>query len=116
MARLAAVRRTPEDLVALDQALDARTTAWRAGDAATFIEVDVVFHQSVVAAAHNRILAELYADFSTALRSSLTDSIGTDLAPERWVDHGRLVEAIRAGDPDRAAHEAGAYLEAPAAE
>jgi DNA-binding FadR family transcriptional regulator len=112
-ARSAAVRRTDTDLVALDQALDARNSAWRAADPPAFVEADVVFHQTVVAAAHNRILAELYADFSTALRSSLADLVGSDFSPERYVDHGRLVEAIRAGDPDRAAQEAGAYLEAP---
>ena len=37
--------------------------------------------------------------------------IGPDLSPERYVDHARLVEAIRAGDPDRSAAEAGSYFE-----
>jgi len=110
-ARLASLRRTPPNLVALDGALATREAAWRSGDAAAFVEADVVLHQTVVAAAHNRILAELYADFSSAIRSTLADQVGPDLTPERYVDHGRLVEAIRAGDPDRAAAEAGAFLE-----
>ena len=33
--------------------------------------------------------------------------------PAAHIDHARLVDAIRAGDPDRAAHEAGKFLEAP---
>jgi DNA-binding FadR family transcriptional regulator len=110
-ARSAAARRTPEDLIALDAALGRRELAWQAGDVAAFVDADVVLHQTVVAAAHNRILAELYADFSAALRSSLTDHIGNELTADRYTDHGRLVEAIRAGDPVRAATEAGAYLE-----
>jgi DNA-binding FadR family transcriptional regulator len=112
-ARSAATRRTAEDLIALDGALTAREHAWESGDPTAFVEADVVLHQTVVAAAHNRILAELYADFSAALRSSLIDHVGPELTPDRYCDHGRLVEAIRAADPDRAAAEAAAYLEAP---
>ena len=112
-ARSAAGRRTAEDLTALDGALRRREAAWQSGQADAFVDADVLFHQTVVAAAHNRILAELYADFSAALRSSLTDQIGGRLTPDRYSDHGRLVEAIRAGDPARAAVEAGAYLEVP---
>jgi DNA-binding FadR family transcriptional regulator len=112
-ARVAAIRRTAEDLVALDSALADREAAWHGGDPAAFVEADVVLHQTVVAAAHNRILAELYADFSAALRSSLIDQVGSGLTPELYSDHGRLVEAIRAGQPDRAAAEAAAYLEVP---
>ena len=110
-ARLAAQRRTPEDLAALDGALAAREAAWSTGDAAAFVEADVVLHMTVVVAAHNQVLAELYHDFREALRESLAGRVGPDLSPERHVDHARLVEAIRAGDPDRAATEAGSYFE-----
>jgi DNA-binding FadR family transcriptional regulator len=115
-ARSAAARRTAADLSTLDAALARREAAWQEGEAATFVDADVAFHQAVVATAHNRILAELYDDFSAALHSSLTDQLGGQLDPERYSDHGRLVEAIRAGDPARAAVEAGAYLEIPASQ
>ncbi|MGK5737448.1 FadR/GntR family transcriptional regulator [Micromonospora sp. URMC 103] len=113
-ARLAALRRTPEDLVALDDALTAREAAWRGGRAEEFVEADVALHMTVVAAAHNRMLADLYASVGTALRSSLTQVMGEGMAPEQHIDHSRMVDAIRAGDPDRAAREAGAFLEPPA--
>ncbi|KXK62876.1 GntR family transcriptional regulator [Micromonospora rosaria] len=112
-ARLAARRRTPEDLAALDGALAAREAAWHGGRVAEFVEADAALHTAVVAAAHNGMLAELYASVGTALRSTIARTMGDELAPERYVDHGRLVDAIRAGDPARAAREAGAFLEPP---
>ncbi|MCX4387269.1 FCD domain-containing protein [Micromonospora peucetia] len=112
-ARLAALRRTTEDLAALDGALAAREAAWRGGRVDEFVETDAALHTAVVAAAHNGMLAELYASVGTALRSTVAQSMGDALEPERYVDHSRLVEAIRAGDPGRAAIEAGAFLEPP---
>ncbi|TDC34910.1 FadR family transcriptional regulator [Micromonospora sp. 15K316] len=110
-ARLAALRRTPADLLALDGALAAREAAWHGGRADEFVEADVALHTAVVAAAHNRMLAELYASVGTALRSSLVETMGEAMTAEQHIDHSRLVEAIRAGDPERAAHEAAAFLE-----
>jgi DNA-binding FadR family transcriptional regulator len=112
-ARSAARRRTDQDLAELDSALAARETAWADGKVEGFVAADVELHQRIVAAAHNRILAELYQDFSAALRASITTAIGDDLTPERYVDHSRLVEAIRNGDPEQAALEAAAFLEQP---
>lgn len=112
-ARLAALRRTPEDLAALDGALATREAAWRSGRVDEFVEADAALHSAVVAAAHNAMLAELYASVGAVLRSTVAQAMGDALEPERYVDHGRLVEAIRAGDPARAAIEAGAFLEAP---
>ncbi|MGC4862028.1 FadR/GntR family transcriptional regulator [Micromonospora sp. DT68] len=110
-ARLAALRRTPEDLAALDDALAEREAAWRGGRVDAFVEADAALHTVVVAAAHNAMLAELYASVGTALRSTVAQAMGDALTPERYVDHTRLVEAIRAGDPALAAIEAGAFLE-----
>ncbi|MET7875772.1 FCD domain-containing protein [Micromonospora profundi] len=110
-ARLAALRRTPEDLAALDDALAEREAAWRGGRVDAFVEADAALHTVVVAAAHNAMLAELYASVGTALRSTVAQAMGDALTPERYVDHTRLVEAIRAGDPASAAIEAGAFLE-----
>ncbi|MGN9811241.1 FadR/GntR family transcriptional regulator [Micromonospora sp. BQ11] len=112
-ARLAALRRTPEDLAALDAALADREAAWRGGRVDEFVEADAALHTAVVAAAHNGMLAELYASVGTALRSTVAQAMGGALEPERHVDHSRLVDAIRAGDPERAAIEAGAFLEPP---
>jgi DNA-binding FadR family transcriptional regulator len=110
-ARLAAARRTTKDLEVLDAGLAAREAAWHSGDVAAFVEADAVLHVAIVAAAHNGMLSELYASFGDALRASLTTSMGDELTQEVYVDHGELVRAIRAGDAQRAAKAAGAFLE-----
>lgn len=110
-ARLAAVRRTPDDLRALGEGLERREAAWRSGRVDEFVEADAALHALIVAAAHNAMLAQLYASVGSALRATLADTMGQELHPDRYVDHTRLVNAIRASDAERAAHEAGAFLE-----
>ncbi|MFB9234937.1 FadR/GntR family transcriptional regulator [Plantactinospora siamensis] len=112
-ARLAAIRRTEADLAALDGALAARAAAWRTGRADVFVEADAALHTAVVTAAHNAMFAELYASFGAALRASVAAAVGPDLRPDRYVDHDRLVAAIRAQDPTRAAEEAARFLNHP---
>ncbi|SNT44081.1 DNA-binding transcriptional regulator, FadR family [Asanoa hainanensis] len=115
-ARLAALRRTPEDLEKLDAALVARDAAWQTGDVDVFVEADADLHVAVVAAAHNPMLAELYASVGAAVRASVAVAVGPSMRAGTHIDHGRLVGAIRDRDADRAAHEAGKFLEAPARE
>jgi DNA-binding FadR family transcriptional regulator len=110
-ARLAALRRTPEDLAALDDAHATREAAWHDGRFADFVEADAALHTTVVAAAHNGTLAQLYASFGAALRASIADQMGGESGPARYVDHSRLLIAIRSRDPGAAAYEAGVFLE-----
>ncbi len=109
-ARLAAHRRTDDDLGRIDAALDHREQAWGSGDAQAFIEADVALHETIVAAAHNAVLAELYDDFSNPIRESLLGSVGSELTDARYVDHARLCAAIRDRDDDAAAREASEHL------
>ncbi|MCK7621895.1 FCD domain-containing protein [Streptomyces sp. RS10V-4] len=108
-ARLAAQRRTDADLRQLDALLERRETAWRSGAAEAFVAADATLHMAVVAASHNDVLAAVYADLGGVVRDFLRADVGTVLRPEAHMDHARLVEAIRAGDGDRAAAEAGAH-------
>ena len=100
-ARLAAARRTEADLVALRVALAARTAAT---SSVAFVDADLVFHHAVIAAAHNPVLADLFAHFATALRTALLD-LNADTALRRPADraaatdaHHDLAAAIAAGD------------------
>jgi DNA-binding FadR family transcriptional regulator len=104
-AALAAGRRTGRDLDLMETALARREEAWFGGDAEEFVQADAAFHQSVVAASHNDVLADLYADLGEVLRAHLRQDVGPVLSPDRYVGHERILAAIRDGDPAAAARE-----------
>src|SRR5688500_5724875 len=81
-ARLAAGRRTEEELVALRETLARRDAAGRAGDLDGFADADVDFHVLVADAAHNALLADLYRSMSDALRDSVRDQEQAALDPD----------------------------------
>ncbi len=108
-AGLAAGRRTAEDLGQIDRALAHREEAWRSGDAAAFVDADTEFHLVVVAASHNPVLLDLYADLIEVVRDFLRSDVGPELNEHAYVDHDRLVEAIRARSAQEAAAEAGTH-------
>lgn len=105
-ARLAATRRTDPDLKLLDTALARREDAWRSGDVEDFIQTDAAFHQAVLAAAHNEVISALYADLGEVLRTELRLTVGPVLEEQRYVSHDGILEAIRAGDGEKASMEA----------
>ncbi|MQY05384.1 FadR/GntR family transcriptional regulator [Actinomadura macrotermitis] len=100
-ARLAAARRTPADVAAIAAALAQRDAAWTARDHAAFVEADLAFHTAVVEATHNRVLTDLYRDFSAVLRAGI-GAAGT-LLNHADVPHEPIAAAIEAGDADAAA-------------
>jgi DNA-binding FadR family transcriptional regulator len=108
-AGFAARRRTEDDLRRLDALLEQRERAWESNDRDTFVDADSAFHLAVVAASHNDVLIELYADLGQVIRDSLRDHFGARLRPEEYLDHARLVAAIRAEDPEAATAEATSY-------
>ncbi|MFL5993129.1 MAG: FadR/GntR family transcriptional regulator [Streptomyces sp.] len=108
-ARLAAERRTEKDLKQLDALVVRRDQAWESGDKEAFVAVDSTFHLAVVAASHNDVMTEMYADLGEVLRDWLREDVGEELTPETYMDHARLVDAIRAGDAAAAAEEAAGY-------
>ncbi|MEU8570937.1 FadR/GntR family transcriptional regulator [Streptomyces pathocidini] len=108
-ARLAAERRTERDLRQLDVLLERREEAWESGDAEAFVAADSTLHLAFVAASHNEVMTALYADLGDVLRDWLRSDVGLELRPERHMDHGRLVAAIRAGDAETAGAEAASY-------
>lgn len=108
-AQLAAERRTEQDVKQIDAQLDRRERAWESGDAEAFVEADATLHMAIVAAAHNDVLAALYADLGSVVRDFLRADVAGGLSPEAYVDHARLVEAIRERDGERAAAEASTH-------
>jgi GntR family transcriptional regulator, transcriptional repressor for pyruvate dehydrogenase complex len=114
-ARLAAGRRTEADIQALAACLAERERV--RGDDPSFVEADLAFHRSVVAAAHNPLLAEMFDSFSAVLREALI-VIRSDQAVQSAVAdaaHARLAAAIEAGDADAAAQATHDQLDSTAA-
>jgi GntR family galactonate operon transcriptional repressor len=99
-ARLAAERVTAEDAVALRNAL----AALRAdrGDIEASTEDDVTLHRAILAAAGNELLARVGSLIEAGLRGRdrLAFSYGWDT--DYLERHSEVVEAIIAGDGDRA--------------
>jgi DNA-binding FadR family transcriptional regulator len=115
-ARLAAKRRTDEDLAAMTAALDERDVQAKSAKelgrydeswGVPWVEADVRFHQAVVAASHNPMLIEMYLEMNAELSASLLSfAEQEDHEPFLVRGHRTLVDAIRARD------EQGAMLEA----
>lgn len=106
-ARLAALRRTEEDLEALAEALEAMASAEDPDDA---VGADLRFHRALLAAAHNELLARLEIAIEPALaeRDRLVHSKQpSDPAPA----HRVVYQAIAAGDPVQAEGAMRALLE-----
>ncbi|MEV4174212.1 FadR/GntR family transcriptional regulator [Nonomuraea sp. NPDC049709] len=99
-ARLAAGRRTEEDVAAMRETLARRNAAGRAGDLDGFADADVDFHLQVADAAHNPLLADLYRSMSDALRDSVRDQEQAALDPD--TSHEELLGAIEERDAAKA--------------
>jgi DNA-binding FadR family transcriptional regulator len=116
-ARLAARRRTPEDVAAIELALQGRRTA-SSGDDAAFVDADIAFHAAVVAAAHNPVLTDLFTEFTPVLRTGLVELLaltGLRTRDPNTADaaHEALVRAVADGDAEGAAEVLRAELEDP---
>ncbi|MFF6990451.1 FCD domain-containing protein [Streptomyces sp. NPDC010273] len=116
-APLAASRRTPEDVTALERAPEARRVASGADDIA-FVDADIAFHAAVVAAAHNPVLADLFGQFTPVLREGLVELLAlTELRahdPNTGDDaHEALVRAVAEGGAETAAEALRAELGDP---
>lgn len=109
-AWLAAARRTPDDVALMRDLLARRSEARRAGDIDEIVRMDVDLHRAIAHAAHNAVLAELYENFLDALQENVRRNV--EVVPRKHDDdHAELVEAIIAGQPERAADEAARFLD-----
>ncbi|MEV0145838.1 MULTISPECIES: FadR/GntR family transcriptional regulator [unclassified Nonomuraea] len=108
-ARLAAVRRTEDDLAALRETLERRDAAGEAGDLDGFADADVAFHLRVADTARNPLLADLYHSMGEAVRDSVRDVRRTSHEPD--TSHWALLRAIESGDASGAVEVSMAILD-----
>ncbi|MFB7723985.1 FadR/GntR family transcriptional regulator [Nocardia sp. NPDC056100] len=112
-AALAAARRTPADLRNILRALTARAEADASIEA--LVDADTAFHRTVVVAAHNDILLEMFNAFVPRLRRSMIDMLRIRPIADPPADHHAhedLYVAIRARKPDVAATASRVHLTA----
>jgi DNA-binding FadR family transcriptional regulator len=108
-AAMAATRRTATDLRRIERALADREERWHAGDVAGFADADATFHLAVVSAAHNDVITAVAADLHTVVRDRIESELGVRMRPDAYVDHTRLLDAVRSKNPDQAGAEAAAH-------
>ncbi len=102
LAELAAVRRTDQDMRAIDAAIAAMTDEVAAGSKGA--RGDELFHQAVTAAAHSAVLGQLMAFIAEMILETRLESLGQPGRPEQSiVSHRKIADAIRAQDPAGAA-------------
>lgn len=103
-ARLAAQARTEQDLAELRAYWDRRDMS----DPEEFARTDTEFHLAVVQASHNSVLIELYRGLTEVIMASVATA---SAAPAGRYSHDELIEAIAAGDVERAGREASGFLD-----
>lgn len=109
-ARLASRRRTATDVAPLLDARDARAVAYRAGDIDAMVVTDLALHRVIVRTAANPVLTSLYENLIDAIGENIRFNFVTDAHGHD--SHDGLVDAIVAGDEQRAVAETSGYLSA----
>ncbi|ANZ38383.1 GntR family transcriptional regulator [Lentzea guizhouensis] len=110
-ARLAAKHRTDAELARLTELLQKRDAAMEAEQWAEVVEHDTAFHVLLVQCSHNTLLAELYQGLTEAVKASVAASVDTGTPGSDQVSHTGLLHAVRDGDQEKAAIEAGGFFE-----
>lgn len=102
MARLASERATPQDLKAMRELLKQERAAWDSDDVRRAVTLSRNFHRAIADAAGNPVLADILT--SLLSRSALTQAVYAARGAAGCLcnDHVALLDAIAAGDGDRA--------------
>lgn len=110
IARSAAVKATPEQIAQLKAHLEEERTHHSGGARREEIRLSRAFHLELAEVAGNRVLAGYLSDLT--LRTSLILGLyGSDAAGFCGVDdHAEILDAVAAGDPERAADLARDHL------
>lgn len=109
----AAAARTPrpEQLQGINTAFDDLVEASKTADPKQIVDRDLAFHQAIVATLDSSRLDDFYAAMTKELRFYLTVLSKDDTPDEIVAEHRVIVDAIRAGDRDRAVAEISAHID-----
>lgn len=101
-----AARRRPPEVEQMAEVLVEMARSYDEQPAHRVLDLDMRFHELLMAAAGNSVLMELHSHLTTRLR--LLRSISGDITVRREQvldQHHRIVKALRSGDSDAAAEE-----------
>ena len=104
IGRLAAARIRADQLAELRDLIRRMQAASRARDADAYFPLNLAFHEALADASGNRALAANYRRVVTELNLYRREMLARDAAliPVSTRDHEAIVEAVAAGDADRA--------------
>lgn len=110
-ARLAASKRTEQDIESLRLANKLRQDAFAAQDIDLMVQADMALHTEIARISQNPVLASLYESLTDSVKATIRHNVELLLRSRVRDDHNDLVEAIIMGDPFLAMEEMGSYLE-----
>ncbi|WP_066464968.1 FadR/GntR family transcriptional regulator [Sanguibacter suarezii] len=111
-ARLAARRRTDEDIAELRALNAARQSAFAGGDVDEIVAADLALHRAIAAVARNPVLLSLYENLIDAIGANIRTNVIGLVHTQSEDDHDSLVDAIALGDSYLAMEEITSYLDA----
>lgn len=109
-ARLAARSVTPETIAGLRAIWQNGMTAADSGDLDRVVVANSTFHAEIAAGAGNEVLSDLAGIVSRRMRWYYR-LVAPSRGQESWAEHQQLIEAIEAGDEERAAAVARSHNE-----
>jgi DNA-binding FadR family transcriptional regulator len=112
--RLAAARRTDDDLARLDEALGAMSVA---SDSVSAVESDLAFHRALLTATHNELLERMQSVLESALaaRDQLVHG-AQDATDDPVPSHQAVLDAVRRQDAGAAEQAMRALLDKAASD
>jgi DNA-binding GntR family transcriptional regulator len=114
VARLAATRRTTEQLRELRTVTEQGIRAAEEGRLEELPRLNTEFHGRLAAAANNELLAGTLARLSDIIRWVYAAHI-RERSTMSWVEHAAIVDAVEAEDPERAERCGAGHISAAAA-
>ncbi|WP_099223302.1 FadR/GntR family transcriptional regulator [Listeria costaricensis] len=105
---LACRRKTAADMAEILRLQAACQMAASSGSEEQFVEQDTKLHLAIVAASHNQLLFDIYANLIEQIRHSIVRT--AELTKETIIGHPALIEAIDCGDVEKAQEEVSRYI------
>lgn len=104
-AQFTAIKRTPADLVELENSTERFRAAAHSKDIAAYADADFDFHQSILKISGNKLVIDMNRTFANILEES--QILPTERPGDLWIavkEHERILEAIAMSDPDGASY------------